>query len=269
MLRTAQVARASGYSPQQVRDLERLGVIPPASRAPNGYRAYSPLHVHALRAYRGLAAAIGPVEARAMLAGLWGMSIADAAALISAVHVRLAAERERLLQAQHALRVIRADPVSETSEYDDAMTITELASALGVRTSTLRFWEKEGLVMPQRVTSLQVRLYDARSIRALRIVAALRGAGYRIPAVRDILASLDDIEGRDTTARIVQQRLDDLATRTVALVEAGAGIADILRSLRPASVARQSSGIERRSPTTRSVSGKASEPARTHHSMTS
>ena len=31
----------------------------------------------------------------------------------------------------------------------------------------------------------------------------------------------------------------------------------------------QSSGIERRSPTGRSVSGKASEPARTHHSITS
>jgi len=32
---------------------------------------------------------------------------------------------------------------------------------------------------------------------------------------------------------------------------------------------RQSSGIERRSPTGRSVSGKASEPARTHHSIAS
>ena len=33
--------------------------------------------------------------------------------------------------------------------------------------------------------------------------------------------------------------------------------------------ARQSSGIARRSPTGRSVSGKASEPAPTHHSITS
>ena len=38
-LRTADVARATGYSLQQVRDLERLGVIPPAERAGNGYRA--------------------------------------------------------------------------------------------------------------------------------------------------------------------------------------------------------------------------------------
>ena len=32
------------------------------------------------------------------------------------------------------------------------MTITELAAALGVRASTLRFWEQEGLVSPDRVT---------------------------------------------------------------------------------------------------------------------
>jgi DNA-binding transcriptional MerR regulator len=68
LLRTVDVARASGYSVQQVRDLERLGVIPPAARSGNGYRSYTPIHVHALRAYRGLAEAVGPVEARRMLA---------------------------------------------------------------------------------------------------------------------------------------------------------------------------------------------------------
>jgi DNA-binding transcriptional MerR regulator len=232
VLRTAQVSRASGYSAQQVRDLERLGVIPPASRSKNRYRSYATVHVHALRAYRALAAAVGPVEARRMLTELWEMSITDAAALIGAVHVRLATERERLLRAQDALHAIQADPPSPASQRDDAMTITELANALGVRTSTLRFWEKEGLVTPQRVTSLQIRLYDLGSIRALRIVAALRGAGYRIPAIREMLAALDDVEGRDT-GRIVQQRLDDLARRTVALLEAGADIAHIITSRRP------------------------------------
>lgn len=232
VLRTAQVSRASGYSAQQVRDLERLGVIPPASRASNRYRSYSPVHVRALRAYRALAAALGPVEARGMLTGIWELSIADAAALISAVHVRLATERERLLRAQAALHAVQADTASVASERDDAMTITELANALGVRTSTLRFWEKEGLATPQRVTSLQIRLYDPASIRALRIVAALRAAGYRIPAIREMLVSLDDLDGRDTTGRIVQQRLDELARRTVALLEAGADIAHILTSAR-------------------------------------
>ena len=233
VLRTADVSRGSGYSPQQVRDLERLGIIPPAMRATNGYRSYSAVHVRALRAYRGLAAAIGPVEARAMLPALWQMSVDDAAAMIGSVHVRLAGERERLLQAQRGLRAIQADAPSPASGDDDAMTITDLATALGVRSSTLRFWEKVGLVTPQRVTSLHVRRYDPWSIQALRIVAALRGAGYRIPAIREILASLHGFEGRDTTDQIVQQRLDHVAARTVALLEAGADIAQLIASPRP------------------------------------
>ena len=132
-----------------------------------------------------------------------------------------------------ALRAIRADPIAATGEGDDSMTVTELATALGVRSSALRFWEHEGLVSPQRVTSLRVRLYDARSIRALRIVAALRGAGYRIPAIRDILASLDDLERRDTIDNVLRQRLDQLARRSVALLEAGADIAQVIRGADP------------------------------------
>jgi DNA-binding transcriptional MerR regulator len=234
MLRTTDVSRATGYSVQQVRDLERLGVIPPAARAANAYRSYSILHVRALDAYRRLAVAVGPVEARRMLIELWGSNLDEAAAAIGAAHVRLAAERDQLLQARQALRAIRADapvaPPMDRSPRDDAMTITELAEALGVRTSTLRFWEQEGLVAPERVTSLRVRRYEPAEIQTLRIVAALRGAGYRLPAIRDILASLNGLEGRDSTAVILQQRLDDLARRSVSLLEAGADLAALLRS---------------------------------------
>lgn len=230
VLRTAEVSTASGYSVQQVRDLERLGVIPTAVRAANGYRHYTPVHVHALGAYRRLALAIGPVDARRLLAGIWSMTVADAAAEIGSLHVRLATERARLLQAQHALRDIRVEAGSGSgSDPDGPMGITELATALGVRGSTLRFWEQEGLVASRRVTSLRVRVYDPAGVRAARIVAALRSAGYRIPAVRSILASLDDLGGRDMTAAIVQHRLDDVATRAVALLEAGADLAGILR----------------------------------------
>ena len=108
-LRTSDVARASGYSVQQVRDLERLGVIPPATRSPNGYRSYAAVHVHALGAYRGLAGAIGAVAARQLLTDVRGQPIAEAAAAITAVHVRLARERDEALRAQAALRAIQAE----------------------------------------------------------------------------------------------------------------------------------------------------------------
>lgn len=231
LLRTVDVAGESGYSVQQVRDLERLGVIPAAARSANGYRSYTPLHVHALRAYRGLAGAMGPVAARQMLARLRTETIAEAASAINTVHVRLAREREEALRAQQALRAIQAEAEATGFEHEsDAMTITELAEALRVRPSTLRFWEQEGLVTPERVTPLRARRYDLSAIRAARIVTALRGAGYGIPAVRKAMDTLGQLDGPAEAQRILQQRVEQIATRTVALLRAGADLAVVVES---------------------------------------
>jgi DNA-binding transcriptional MerR regulator len=252
-LRTADVARESGYSVQQVRDLERLGVIPPAVRAPNGYRAYTAAHVRALRAYRGLASAAGPVDARRLLATTFaapqsdpaelGTRLADAAAAIGAVHVRLARERDEALRAREALRAIQAEAVATVApdgdptdavpdRAGDTMTITELAAALGVRTSTLRFWEQEELAVPDRVTTLRARQYSTGAIQEARIVAALRSSGYGIPAVRDVVATLREVDGvADGTVqaeRVLDRRLDQIAARTVALLRVGADLAAVL-----------------------------------------
>jgi DNA-binding transcriptional MerR regulator len=248
-LRTVEVARRSGYSAQQVRDLERLGVIPAAPRAVNGYRSYTLVHVTALRAYRALAVAAGPVVARGLLRELRTSTVSDAAAAISALHARLDRERGDLLAARTALRAIAAESdgpapggavepgVDQPSgaarhvpDPADAMTITELAQALGVRASTLRHWEQEGLLHPDRVTSLRVRSYDPQAIRTARIIAALRGAGYGIGAVRDLVAQL----GHDVwvTSRILDDRLEQLGTRTVALLRAGTDIAGLITTAR-------------------------------------
>ncbi|MFE3496209.1 MerR family transcriptional regulator [Streptomyces sp. NPDC059175] len=239
-LRTIDVARASAYSVQQVRDLERLGVIPPAVRSSNGYRSYAQVHVQALHAYRGLAGAVGPVEARRLLTKLRTAGMAEAAAAVGALHVRLARERDETLRAQQALREIRAeaDP-SDVEQEGDAMTITELASALAVRSSALRFWEQEGLLTPERVTSLRARRYDLAAITAARIVAALRSAGYGIPAVRGIMASLHRPGGLREAQCILDRRLDLVAARTVALLRAGADLAAVIASAREPTTAAQ------------------------------
>ncbi|KQW14031.1 MerR family transcriptional regulator [Streptomyces sp. Root369] len=229
-MRTADVARESGYSVQQVRDLERLGVIPPAARSDNGYRSYTPLHVHALRAYRGLAGAVGPVEARRLLAELRTATIAEAAAAVDGVHARLAREREEALRAQWALQGIQAE---EDGRDDDSMTITQLAEALGVRSSTLRFWEQEGLVLPERVTTLRARRYGPADIGAARVVAALRAGGYGIPAVREVMGSLDGPDGLEGARGILRERLDRLAARSVALLRAGADLAAVVTAVDP------------------------------------
>ncbi|MCK0116943.1 MerR family transcriptional regulator [Isoptericola sp. S6320L] len=230
-MRTDDVARATGYSVQQVRDLERLGIVPPAERAANGYRQYRRHHVQAVRAYRGLAAAVGPVVARRTLAGLWEATLPDAAATITALHAGLAAERTSTLQALQALEAIAAEPAEGGPR--DVLTITELAAALGVRTSALRHWEAEGLVEPERVGSLRARAYDVGAVRAARIVAALRAAGYPIPAVARTMAALRGLGDPSEAEAALRARLTGIATRSVALLRAGADLADVLDAAAP------------------------------------
>ena len=110
------------------------------------------------------------------------------------------------------------------------MTIAELAGALGVRTSTLRFWEQEGLVRPDRVTSLRARRYEIPAICAARIVVALRNAGTGIPAVRELLLALESFDDADGAARVLRERLDRIATRSLALLDAGSDLAALIRA---------------------------------------
>lgn len=250
-LRTSDVARASGWSVQQVRDLERLGVLPPAVRSPNGYRTFTGEHVLALRAYRGLAAAVGPVVARRTLRDARALPRDEAAALVGALHVTLAREREEALVARRALLAIRAEADDEagrpdrtrarTHEVQDpaaeggSLTITQLAGALGVQASTLRFWEKEGLVTPQRVGTragtVSARTYPPSAVREARITAALRAAGYRVPEVRHAIEALRRTARPDADVdplAALDDRLDAIARRTLALLRAGHDVARLL-----------------------------------------
>ncbi|WP_017611163.1 MerR family transcriptional regulator [Nocardiopsis xinjiangensis] len=234
-LTTASVAAATGYSVQQVRDLEALGALPPAPRAANGYRVFTGEHVRVLCAYRDLALAVGPVRARGTLRDVRTLPGEEALALLSSLHVGLVRERDDALAAQEALRAIREENGTEAAPTsEDTMTITELAGALGVRTSTLRFWEKKGLVVAERVDGRvgAARRYPLAAIREARIAAALRAAGYRIPEVRDTMGALRGFHGVDDPLDALEERVGAIARRMSALLRAGAELAGLTRGVR-------------------------------------
>lgn len=232
-LSTAAVSAATGYSAQQIRDLEALGVIPEAPRAGNGYRRFSALHVRDLRAYRDLAYAVGPVEARRAMGELRALPPDRAAALVCSLHARLNHERDQALAAREALAAIRDEATTEPPPVEaDTMTITELSGALGVPASTLRFWEQSGLVAPERVRTPagSARRYHLAAIREARITAALRAAGYRIPDVRRAVTAIRDLRDVSASLETLDTRLTTITQRALALLRAGATLSAIIRA---------------------------------------
>ncbi|MGY1609032.1 MerR family transcriptional regulator [Geodermatophilus sp. SYSU D00700] len=182
-LRTVDVARRAGYSVQQVRDLEREGALPPAGRTPAGNRVLTDGHVQAALAYRAFAAAVGPVEARRIVRTANRGPVTELLALVDGAHARLHTERRDLQLAQEAARAIAAEPVDDPRP-SDAMSVSELAGALGVRPSTSCHWDAEGLVVPCRSSPGRARTYTPGDVRDARVVHQLRRAGYGIGARR-------------------------------------------------------------------------------------
>ncbi|MEV0855721.1 MerR family transcriptional regulator [Nocardia fluminea] len=230
---TAAAGAEAGYSVQQVRDLEALGVIPVAPRSSSGYRRFSEEHVRHLRAYRHLANSAGPVVARRVMRDLRRLPRAQAVALISGLHAGLNAEREHALSARRALESINDEAVTDAVPVDDdSMTITELSQALGVRASTLRFWEKAGLVAPERVATPAgtARRYTLPAIREARVTSALRAGGYRIPEVQAAITAIRDLGDTSNSLTALDARLDSIAQRTLALLRAGALLAEIIET---------------------------------------
>lgn len=227
-LRTAELGRRVRYSTQQVRDLERLGVIPPAERGRNGYRRYREQHVVALRAYRALAASVGPVPARQLMPWLLTCSIDEAAEKIDDLHAIIASARTRVREARQALDAVLRD-ADEVFDERDAMTISELAHALGVRTSALRHWEHEGLITPARHPS-RSRRYESKAIAAARLVAALRSGGYPIPTIARVLDQLRAHGMTSDAQQLLDARLAELTRRSIHLLEAASDLHAFLRA---------------------------------------
>ncbi|MFG2112763.1 MerR family transcriptional regulator [Streptomyces sp. NPDC048718] len=240
VLRPVDIARRAGYSVQQVRNLERDGVLPPAARTATGYRVYGEVHLHSALAYRALAAGVGPVEAKKIVRAFHDGPLARALALLDAAHARLAAEREELRQAREAAEAIAGEPLADV-RASDAMSVSELAGALGVRPSTLRHWHAEGLVVPDRDPAPDrdpspgtargghgARRYSPAQVRDARIVHQLRQAGYRITQLKSLLPELRNACRSADVAAALAARDASIATRSRALLDGSAALGALL-----------------------------------------
>ncbi len=226
-LRTVDVARRAGCSVQQVRDLEADGVLPATTRTAAGYRVFTDVHVQAALAYRSLAVAVGPVRAREAVRAAHRWPAPDLLRLLDAAHAGLHTERRDLALAREAAASISAEPVDDVRP-SDSMGVSELAAALGVRPSTLRHWDAEGLVVPRRAAGA-ARRYSPTDVRDARIVHQLRLAGYRVGPLRALLPELRGARRREDVLAALAARDADLDARSRALLAASAGLAALLR----------------------------------------
>jgi len=96
------------------------------------------------------------------------------------------------------------------------LTIGELADAAGVPTTTVRFYERRGLIAPEGRSEANYRLYGEPSLERLRFIIAAKEAGF---ALGDIRALLDFDDGVTAPCREVQHLIEERLARTRAQMQ--------------------------------------------------
>jgi DNA-binding transcriptional MerR regulator len=230
------LAREAGISVQQVRNYEQAGLLPPASRTAAGYREFDESHRRALTAARVLVRAYGWDDAVTIMAAVHRGDLNTAVARIDRAHAQLDRERERIQQALRAFEVVvthplDADPrmaaaLEQMTRQGAPLRIGQLADLLGVRTSTLRFWEGAGLVRPARERATGYRVFDVPAARDAHLVRLLREGNFPMTIIR---AALDEMhsspDGRpERVGAELNRRDSELRERSLARLRADAAL---------------------------------------------
>ncbi|MFF2387851.1 MerR family transcriptional regulator [Agromyces sp. NPDC058104] len=95
------------------------------------------------------------------------------------------------------------------------MTIGDLAAAAGVAISTVRFYERQALVEPERRSPAGYRLYAAETVRRVRFIRRAQELGFTLREVRDVLRLSEEPEliAFGDVAEQVAAKLDELERR--------------------------------------------------------
>ncbi|MER6989253.1 MerR family transcriptional regulator [Saccharopolyspora hirsuta] len=209
-MRPIDLAREHGLSAQAVRNYDEAGVLPPTERSKTGYRRYTPLHAQALRAFIALRRGHGHQQAIEIMRVTHRGDTESAYRLIDSAHVELLAERDTRTEVAAALGALSTTPPAPVRP----LTVGELAHRLDVHPATLRSWEAQGILHPERDRATGYREYGPDSVRDAEIARQLRRGGYPLPKVAQFIAPLREAGGADALAAFLDAWQERLTTRS-------------------------------------------------------
>ncbi len=95
----------------------------------------------------------------------------------------------------------------------DHYTIGELAAAAEVPSSTVRYYERAGLLEPQGRTGGNYRYYTQDSLSRLRFIRAAQAGGFTIEDVRALLELRECRNPCKEVQELIEHRLEEVSGR--------------------------------------------------------
>jgi MerR family mercuric resistance operon transcriptional regulator len=93
-------------------------------------------------------------------------------------------------------------------------SIGQLARTAGVPVSTVRFYERTGLLKPDARTGSNYRQYGQRALERLRFIRLAQATGFSLEGVRELLGLTQSAESPcDDLVALTRKRLADVRLR--------------------------------------------------------
>jgi len=93
-------------------------------------------------------------------------------------------------------------------------TISRLARAAGIPATTVRYYERIGLVEPEERTAGNYRLYSEESLRKVKFIRAAQAIGFTLEDIQALLAVPDTSAASCQTVQpLIEERLADVTQR--------------------------------------------------------
>ncbi|MEF2246334.1 MerR family transcriptional regulator [Paenibacillus sp. IITD108] len=221
-----EIAKKLNISTSALRHYESWGIVPKVERAANGYRIYTKEHEAYFQCIRALIPGFGMEFVREVMPRIIKGDKLEVLWQMNKAQVDLHFEKETL---QKTVEMLDLKQLANIPKYSnkDFFTIGEVAKIANTSASSIRHWEKEGLIKPKLQNGNGFRIYSSSDIRKVLIIRAVQRVAYSLDIVREVLSELD----KNNMSQAKEIALKSLQYIDYALVEQVRGIAYLHRLL--------------------------------------
>lgn len=184
MMRPVDIARRLKVSTSTLRKYEELGMIPEVLRSSNGYRIYTDAHMAYFICIREMMHGFHISEIAGILKLVMSDQMDEAYWRVNKALTVL--QKDKCTCAQIKQRFLQKRSDDHLKEY----SIDDVSKTTGIAPSTIRYWDKVGLISANRCMENNYRMFTQRHvdeilmIHALKLSMAARDEKYTIEQIR-------------------------------------------------------------------------------------
>lgn len=193
-MRPIDISRKLNVSTTTLRNYEDFGMIPNVARTASGYRVYTEEHFAYFTCIREMLAGFSLTHISKILKEVMAKKINSA--LWMANHAQAELHREKIISKKISLNLLHkaGRPISTKQEL---MTINDVSRETGIPVTTIRYWDKVGLISAHRCAGNNYRMFTAEHIRQALVIYALKLSFYANGQKHYIENIKEDLKGFD------------------------------------------------------------------------